>query len=165
MRHGCQILTFVFLTPWALCLPALLLYQVGRGEDCVWQMVTLHKHVIHSAQEMLNIRVSIIVYPYRNLQQPWPLFSDRAPSVPHKPKSRVTTPSTSLKPTLVQRSLVSPVLGDRLVRRVPVVRLAPLGDGHHGGLGPDVDGGGPVQAEDAAALYRDDVAGLWMLVR
>lgn len=42
--------------------------------------------------------------------------------------------------------------------------LATLGDGHHGGLDPDVDGGGPVQAADAAALYGDDVAGLRVLV-
>jgi hypothetical protein len=37
------------------------------------------------------------------------------------------------------------------------VRLGALGDGHHGVLGPDVDGLAPVQAFDAAALDGDDV--------
>lgn len=37
------------------------------------------------------------------------------------------------------------------------MRLAALGNGHHGRLGPDVDGLGPVEAVEAAALDGDDV--------
>lgn len=43
------------------------------------------------------------------------------------------------------------------------VGLGALGDGHHGRPGPDVDGLGPVQAVQAAALYRDYVLVLWVV--
>ena len=38
--------------------------------------------------------------------------------------------------------------------------LAALGDGHHGGFRPDVDGGGPIYALDTAGFNRHDVFGL-----
>lgn len=37
------------------------------------------------------------------------------------------------------------------------MRLGALGDGDHGGLGPDVGGAVPVEAFEATAFYRDDV--------
>lgn len=58
---------------------------------------------------------------------------------------------------LVKHLLGGAVVG---VARLLRVRLGALGDGHHGGLGPDVDGAVPVQPLDAASLDGDDVLAL-----
>lgn len=68
---------------------------------------------------------------------------------------RRTDPATALERTgLVELLLGLAVVG---VARLFRVNLGALGDGHHGAVCPDVDGLGPIQAVDAAALDGDDV--------
>lgn len=64
--------------------------------------------------------------------------------------------------TLQLAGLVEFLLGAAVVgvTRLLRVRLGALGDGHHGRLGPDVDGALPIEPLEAASLYRDDIFGL-----
>jgi hypothetical protein len=74
---------------------------------------------------------------------------------------RRMNPATTLeRARLVEFLLDVTVVGEaRLLR----VSLGALGDRHHGAIGPDMDGLGPVQAADAASFNGDHVLVLWKL--
>jgi len=81
------------------------------------------------------------------------LFSSPQLSLP----TRISTTPSQL-PGLIQYLLRIAII--RATGRVFRVSLAALGDGHHGGFGPDVDGGGPIYAFDTTGFNRHDVFSL-----